>query len=261
VPKQTRPAKRRIDLLLVEKGLAESHARAQALVLAGSVTADGKPVAKPGTSVPQDAQLAVAPPERFVGRGGLKLEYALDAFGLEVSGKVAVDVGASTGGFTDCLLKRGAARVYAVDVGKGQLDWRLRQDSRVTVKEGVNARYPLELPEKADLATVDVSFISVTKVIPPAAGVLKPGGHVVVLVKPQFEAERGEVGKGGVVRDPAAHAKVLGRFIDWATDNGFRVGGLVASPIEGAEGNREFFVLLEREAISREQSAVGREAQ
>ena len=261
MPKQTKPAKRRIDLLLVEKCLAESQARAQALVLAGSVTVDGKPVAKPGIIVPQDAQLAVAAPERFVGRGGLKLEYALDAFGPEINGKVAVDVGASTGGFTDCLLKRGAARVYAVDVGKGQLDWRLRQDSRVIVKESVNARYPLELQEKADLATIDVSFISVTKVIPPAAGVLKPGGRVVVLVKPQFEAERGEVGRGGVVRDPATHAKVLGRFINWATDNGFRVEGLVASPIEGAEGNREFFVLLGMEANSRQHSAVGRGAQ
>jgi 23S rRNA (cytidine1920-2'-O)/16S rRNA (cytidine1409-2'-O)-methyltransferase len=260
VPNQTRPAKRRIDLLLVEKGLAESQARAQALVLAGSVTADGIAVVKPGTSVPQDAQLAVATAGRFVGRGGMKLEHALDAFGLEINGKVAVDVGSSTGGFTDCLLKRGAARVYAIDVGKGQLDWRLRQDNRVIVKEGVNARYPLGLPEKADLATVDVSFISVTKVIPPAAEVLKPGGHLAVLVKPQFEAERAEVGKGGVVRDPATHAKVLGRFINWATDNGFRVDGLVASPIEGAEGNREFFVLLGVEAIDHVQSAAGREA-
>jgi 23S rRNA (cytidine1920-2'-O)/16S rRNA (cytidine1409-2'-O)-methyltransferase len=246
-------------LLLVENGLAEDQRGAQALVMAGSVTADGKPVAKPGMSVPQNAQLAVAERARFVGRGGLKLEYALDAFGLEVMGKVALDVGASTGGFTDCLLKRGAARVYAVDVGKGQLDWRLRQDGRVTVKEGINARYPLELPEAVDLATVDVSFISVTKVIMPAAEALKPAGSLVVLVKPQFEARKTEVGKGGVVRDPAMHARVLGRFINWATDNGFRVEGLVASPIEGAEGNREFFVLLGKEAAGRQQPAGSEE--
>ncbi len=239
-----RETKVRIDLLLVEKGLAENQALAQALVLAGKVTADGKGVAKPGMLVASDSSLAVAERDPFVGRGGIKLAYALDAFHIDVSGRVALDVGASTGGFTDCLLKRGAVRVYAIDVGKGQLDWRLRKDPRVVVKERVNARYPLEMPEMADIATIDVSFISVTKVIPSAAEALKQGSLLVVLIKPQFEADEREVGKGGVVRDPAVHAIVLGRFIKWATANGFRILGLVASPIRGAEGNSEFFMLL-----------------
>ena len=238
--------------------MADSQSNAQALVLAGKVTAAGNSIAKPGTLVSEDAELVVARREPFVGRGGVKLEYALDTFGIDVSGKVAVDVGSSTGGFTDCLLKRGAARVYAFDVGKGQLDWRLRKDPRVVVREGVNARYPLELPEAVDLATIDVSFISVTKVIPSAASALKTGGYLVVLVKPQFEAERGEVGRGGVVREPAIHATVLGRFIKWATDDGFRVKGLVASPIAGAEGNREFFVLLRKDEQGGDETASER---
>jgi 23S rRNA (cytidine1920-2'-O)/16S rRNA (cytidine1409-2'-O)-methyltransferase len=245
VPKKP-VARRRIDLMLVENGLAENQARAQALVLAGKVTAAGHGVAKPGTLVPGDAALAVSEPEPFVGRGGLKLEHALDAFGIETTGKVAIDIGASTGGFTDCLLQRGAARVYAIDVGKGQLDWRLRQDPRVVVVEGVNARYPLTLPEVADIATIDVSFISVTRVIPSAADAIKPGGDIVVLVKPQFEAQRREVGKGGIVSDPVTHARVLGRVVLWSTAHDFRLRGLVASPITGASGNREFFVLIRR---------------
>ncbi len=245
-----RETKVRIDLLLVEKGLAKSQALAQALVLAGKVTADGKMVAKPGMLVARDSSLAVAERDAFVGRGGIKLAYALDAFHIDACRRVALDVGASTGGFTDCLLKRGAARVYAIDVGKGQLDWRLRRDPRVVVKEGVNARYPLELPEMADIATVDVSFISVTKVIPSAVEALKQGGLLVVLIKPQFEAQEREVGKGGVVRNPAVHAVVLGRFVKWAIANGFRILGLVASPIQGAEGNSEFLVLLGTEPSS-----------
>ncbi|OGO39959.1 MAG: hypothetical protein A2147_04635 [Chloroflexi bacterium RBG_16_57_8] len=236
--------KRRIDLLLVERGLAESQAMAQALVMAGKVTADGKAVGKPGMPIAEDAELALAAPPPFVGRGGIKLEYALEQFKLDVSGKVAADIGASTGGFTDCLLKRGDGRVYAIDVGKGQLDWRLRKDPRVVVMEGVNARFRLNLPEKVDLATIDVSFISVEKVIPSVAESVKEGGHLVVLIKPQFEALRREVGRRGIVSDPAVHARVLGRFINWMTAKGFRLGGLVSSPIPGASGNREFFVLL-----------------
>ena len=173
-------------------------------------------------------------------------QHALDSFGIDVAGRVAVDIGASTGGFTDCLLQRGVVKVYAVDVGKGQLDWRLRRDHRVVVMEGVNARFPLALPETADLATVDVSFISVTMVILTAANAIKPGGDIVVLLKPQFEAHRREVGRGGVVRDPVVHARVIGRVVRWAAGNGFWLKGLVASPITGASGNREFLVLLSR---------------
>ena len=232
--------------MLVQRGLAESQAMAQSLVMAGRVTANGAVVVKAGAPVRHDAELYVQPSELFVSRGGVKLEHAVSVFGIDVSGKIAADVGSSTGGFTDCLLKHGATRVYAIDVGKGQLDWRLRRDARVVVKEGVNARYPVELPESVDLITMDVSFISVTKVIPSIAPLLKSEGLLIVLVKPQFEAKRGEVGKGGVITDPTVHAAVLGRFVSWAVGSGFRVKGLVSSPIEGASGNREFFVLLNR---------------
>jgi 23S rRNA (cytidine1920-2'-O)/16S rRNA (cytidine1409-2'-O)-methyltransferase len=236
--------KRRIDSLLVERGLVESRARAQALIMAGEVVVDGKAVAKSGTMVAEEAVITVVEPPPFVGRGGLKLDYALDRFKLDVSSRVAVDIGASTGGFTDCLLKRGVKRVYAVDVGYGQLDYRLRQDSRVVVMERVNARYPINLPEKVDLVTIDVSFISVEKVIPSVARLMKTDGNLLVLIKPQFEARRREVGKGGIIKKSELHARVLGRFIAWAIKNNFRLGGLVASPILGASGNREFFVLL-----------------
>jgi 23S rRNA (cytidine1920-2'-O)/16S rRNA (cytidine1409-2'-O)-methyltransferase len=236
--------KRRIDSLLVERGLVESRAKAQALIMAGEVVVDGKAVAKYGTLVAEEAVITVVEPPPFVGRGGLKLDYALDRFGLDVSSRVAADIGASTGGFTDCLLKRGVKRVYAIDVGYGQLDYRLRQDSRVVVMERVNARYPIDLPEKVDLATIDVSFISVEKIIPSVARLVKKDGNLLVLVKPQFEAKRREVGKGGIIKQPELHARVLGRFIAWAIKNRFRLGGLVTSPILGASGNREFFVLL-----------------
>jgi 23S rRNA (cytidine1920-2'-O)/16S rRNA (cytidine1409-2'-O)-methyltransferase len=237
-------AKRRIDSLLVERGLVESRAKAQALVMAGEVVVEGRTVIKPGTLVAEEAVISLLPPPPFVSRGGSKLDYALDYFQLEVTSKVAADIGASTGGFTDCLLQKGASKVYAVDVGYGQLDYRLRQDRRVVVMERVNARYPFSLPEKVDLATIDLSFISVEKVIPSVAQLLKDDGYIIVLLKPQFEAKRSEVGKGGIVRKPLVHARVLGRFIAWVVNNGFRLGGLVASPILGAEGNTEFFLLL-----------------
>ncbi|MDD5591251.1 MAG: TlyA family RNA methyltransferase [Dehalococcoidales bacterium] len=238
--------KKRIDSLLIERGLVETRARAQALVMAGKVVVGGKTVAKAGTLVAEDAEVTVAEPPPFVGRGGIKLDHALSQFGLDVSGKVAVDIGASTGGFTDCLLKRGARRVYAVDVGYGQLDYRLRQDPRVVVMERINARYPFVLPEKADLATFDLSFISVEKVIPSVVGLLVDDGYLLVLLKPQFEARKGEVGRGGVVKRPEIQARVLGRFITWLIEHGLRLGGLVASPIAGASGNREFVVMLRR---------------
>ncbi len=229
---------------MVEKGLAESRAKSQALVMAGEVEGDGKVVLKPGTLIPEEASITVLKPPLYVSRGGIKLEYALDQFKLDVRGKVAVDIGASTGGFTDCLLKRGASRVYAIDVGYGQLDYRLRQDRRVVVMEGVNARYPISLPEKVDLATIDISFISVEKVIPPVVGLLKEDGYLVVLVKPQFEARREEVGRGGLIKDPLLHATILGRFVAWVVEHKLRLKGLIASPILGASGNKEFFVLL-----------------
>jgi 23S rRNA (cytidine1920-2'-O)/16S rRNA (cytidine1409-2'-O)-methyltransferase len=210
----------------------------------GEVEVEGKTITKSGTLVAEGAAITIRKPPPFVSRGGIKLDAALDHFQLDVSSLVVADIGASTGGFTDCLLKRGAKRVYAVDVGYGQLDYRLRQDKRVVVMERVNARYPIPLPEKVDLATVDLSFISVEKVIPVVAPLVKEGGCLVVLIKPQFEAKRSEVGKGGIVKQATIHARVLGRFISWMVEHGFRLGGLLASPILGASGNREFFVLL-----------------
>jgi len=228
----------------MERELVESLAKARALIMAGEVLVDGKAVIKSGTLIAEEAAITIVEPPPFVSRGGLKLDYALDQFQIDVSSNVVADVGASTGGFTDCLLKRGASRIYAIDVGYGQLAYRLRQDSQVVVMERVNARYPITLPEKIDLATVDVSFISVERVIPPMAELLKDSGYLLVLIKPQFEARRQEVGKGGVIKQPVMHARVLGRFIAWLIEHSFKLVGLVASPILGASGNKEFFVLL-----------------
>lgn len=236
----------RLDNLLVERGLAESRAKAQAMIMAGDVSVGGSTATKVGMLLDESVEVAIVEPPPFVGRGGIKLNYALSEFGLDISGGVVADIGASTGGFTDCLLKRGASRVYAVDVGYGQLDYRLRRDKRVVVMDRVNARYLFSLPEKVDLVTVDVSFISIEKVIPSVASLLKDSGYLVVLLKPQFEAKKREVGKGGVIREPQVQARVLGRFIIWLISHGFRLGGLVASPILGASGNREFFILLQR---------------
>ncbi len=172
------------------------------------------------------------------------MTHALGQFHLDGTSLVAIDVGASTGGFTDCLLKQGASWVYAVDVGYGQLDYRMRIDPRVVVMERVNAHYPFSLPEPVDLATIDLSFISLEKVVPNVARLVRPGGKMICLVKPQFEARRDQVGKGGLVKDPSVHARVLGRFISWAIEEGFRIGGLTPSPIRGASGNKEFFILL-----------------
>ncbi len=237
--------KRRIDLLLVERGLADSPQQALAILMAGQVTVDGRPVTKAGALVDVGARLEVETPPQYVGRGGIKLAHALQSFQLDVKGMTALDVGASTGGFTDCLLQHGATRVYAVDVGRGQLHMRLRQDPRVVVMERVNARNPFQLPETVDVATVDVSFISLTRVLPSVAEHVRSGGHIVALVKPQFEAERRQVGKGGIIRDPAVHAEVLARLIVWAVEHGFRLRGLTPSPLLGDAGNREFFLLLE----------------
>lgn len=236
--------RKRLDLLLVERGLAPTREQAQSLIMAGSVTVAGVVVDKPGTKVEEDAALAVASAPRFVSRGGLKLEKALDAFGLDVTGQVVVDTGASTGGFTDCVLQRGAARVYAVDVGYGQLDWRLRSDPRVVVMERTNVRYLTSLPEPADLAVMDLSFISLRLVIPPVARLLREGGRMVVLVKPQFEAGRQQVGKGGVVRDPEIHRSVLRGLVEWGDREGYGVRKVTVSPVRGPAGNVEFLALV-----------------
>ena len=250
-----KPPRVRADVLLVERGLADSRERAQALVMEGLVYSPTGRVLKPGAPISTDTHLELKGGLQYVSRGGIKLAHALDHFGLDVSGTVGLDVGASTGGFTDCLLQRKARRVYALDVGHGQLDYRLRQDTRVLVLERINARYPFALPPfsetepndtggTVDIATVDVAFISATKVIPSVASHVREGGALIVLVKPQFEARRGEVGRGGVIRDPGVQARVLARVIGWVVKAGFRLRNLVPSPILGDAGNREFFLLL-----------------
>ena len=228
----------------MSRGLADTESKARALIMSGEVTVGGKVVDKAGNLVDQNATIEIAQKPPYVSRGGIKLAYALDEFKLDVASLIAMDVGASTGGFTDCLLQHGVSRVYAIDVGYGQLDYKMRQDDRVVVKEKTNVHYPFLLSEKADLATIDLSFISVTKVIPNIIEHLKPSGYIVVLLKPQFEARKQEVDKGGIIRDPMVHARVLGRFIIWAIDYGLRLRGVVASPITGAEGNQEFLLLL-----------------
>ncbi len=235
----------RLDLLLVERGLAASRERARALVLAGRVLVDKALVSKAGTQVRPDADVSLVRPDHpYVGRGGVKLAHALDVFGLGVEGRDALDIGASTGGFTDVLLQRGARSVIALDVGHGQLDWRLRNDPRVVVIEGVNARTLTRsrLPHLVDIVTIDVSFISLRLILPQVPGLLRPAADVVALVKPQFEAGRDKVGRRGLVTDPAVHARVLAEVRDAAEDAGLRRIGETQSPITGATGNREFLV-------------------
>lgn len=242
----------RIDKLLVERGLADSRTKAQALVMAGLVLVNEQRVAKPSDNTPLDAQIRLKgaddPSSRYVGRGGLKLEAALREFAIDVSGLVCIDVGASTGGFTDCLLQHGAASVVALDVGHNQLDWRLRNDARVTVQEGVNARYlkPENFSVRFDLAVMDVSFISATKVMPALIPLLADAGRLITLIKPQFEVGRGEVGSGGIVREPEKHTRVIGEVNQAATHLGLRVVGLIESPLQGADGNREFLALYQK---------------
>jgi 23S rRNA (cytidine1920-2'-O)/16S rRNA (cytidine1409-2'-O)-methyltransferase len=239
--------KLRLDQLLVERGLVESRQKAQALILAGSVLINKQKVEKPGHSVPSDASVEILGGLPFVSRGGVKLDAALTQFNIDVSGKVAIDIGASTGGFTDSLLQRGAMRVYAVDVGATQLDWRVRTDPRVIVKDQTNARYlaHTDIPELCDIAVCDVSFISVTLIVPAVPALLKPQGEMVILIKPQFEVGRADVGKGGIVRDPELHRaacdKVRGavELLGYATE-------LMDSPITGAEGNKEFLLHAHR---------------
>ncbi len=237
-------SKRRLDSLLVERGLAPTREKARATIMAGQVLVADRPMTKAGSLVGENEPLQVLSASRYVSRGGDKLERALAAFRVDVAGLVAADIGASTGGFTDCLLQHGAARVYAVDVGYGQLDYRLRNDSRVVVMERLNARRLQGLPELIDIITIDVSFISLQKVLPALAPLLRPGGGIVALFKPQFQAERGEVQKGGVIRDPLLHATLIGRFTAWAMANGFWISNLTRSPLLGPAGNAEVFLHL-----------------
>ena len=242
-----RPARRvRVDVLLVERGHAPSREKAQALLLAGLVTSDGMRLDKPGKSIATDAPLEVAAGRRFVGRGALKLGPALTRFSIAVAGRDAIDVGASTGGFTQVLLEAGAARVIALDVGRGQLDWSLRNDARVVLQEGVNVRYldPGTLPFRPSLATIDVSFISLRQVLEPTCACLTPGADIVALVKPQFEVGRGLVGKGGIVRDPALWDQVLAELIAFAALHRLGPAGIARSALPGASGNIEFFLHL-----------------
>jgi len=238
--------RRRLDLLLVDHGLVESREKARALIMAGEAVVEGQVVTKPAALFPVEARVSLRAPLPYVSRGGFKLAKALDEFGIDVTGLVAIDVGASTGGFTDCLLQRGARRVYAVDVGYGQLDYRLRNDPRVVVMDRTNIRYLESLPEPIDLATIDVSFISLEKVLPAVMKLLKDGGQIIALIKPQFEAGRDEVGKGGVVRDPGVHRRVIHRLQEWSERHHLLWRGLITSPILGAEGNKEFLAWLEK---------------
>ena len=242
----------RIDKLLVERGLAESRTKAQAMVMAGAVLANEQRISKPSDLIPTDAEIRVKgaddPASRYVGRGGLKLEAALRDFEVDVEDRVCLDVGASTGGFTDCLLQHGAGRVIAIDVGHNQIDWRLRTDPRVEVREGVNARYlkPEDFDTQFDLIVMDVSFISATKVLPALVPLLKHDGRLITLIKPQFEVGRGEVGKGGIVREPEKRARVVDEVNRAAEQLGLLARKVIESPVRGADGNVEFLALYEK---------------
>lgn len=251
--------KQRLDRLMAERGLAPSREKAQALIMAGQVLVDDRVVDKAGQQVSPEAGIRIRGEQLpYVSRGGLKLKGALDEFGLDVSGLLALDVGASTGGFTDCLLQAGAARVVAVDVGYGQLAWKLKSDPRVHSMERTNIRHltPDRLGCRPDLAVIDASFISLSKVLPATVALLRPGGRIIALIKPQFEVGRGQVGKGGIVRDPAAHERAVAGVRQAAQELGLTVAGLCDSPITGADGNREFLILLDMPADAGEEGEV-----
>jgi len=244
-------AKIRLDVALVERGLAETRAAAQRLVMAGLVFSGERRLDKPGHAIAADMPIEVrGQPHPYVSRGGLKLEKALDHFAIPVAGRVALDVGASTGGFTDCLLQRGAAKVYAIDVGTNQLAWKLRTDPRVISREKTNIREVTreQAPEPIDLIVCDASFIGLRTALPAALALTAPGAHLVALIKPQFEVGKGRVGKGGIVREPALHAEVCATISEWlANQPGWRVLGITESPIEGADGNKEFLIAAKLE--------------
>jgi 23S rRNA (cytidine1920-2'-O)/16S rRNA (cytidine1409-2'-O)-methyltransferase len=238
----------RLDSILVQRGLASSRNRAQAVIRAGEVTVNGHRFDKPGMTVPLDSVIEVREPPPYVGRGGLKLEAALAAFEIDPRDRSCLDVGASTGGFTDCLLQRGARQVFAVDVGRAQLAWPLRQDARVINMERTDIRRVSSLPLPIELAVIDVAFISLRLVLPSVAPLLGEGADLIALVKPQFEAGRDRVGRGGIVRDPEVHREVLQEVLAWSRQQGWRARGLMDSPIQGSAGNREFLLWLDRES-------------
>lgn len=251
--------KERLDILLVKKGLAPSREKAKAMIMSGNVFVDGQREDKAGTSFPEEVSIEIhGNTLKYVSRGGLKLEKAMNHFDITLEGKVCMDIGASTGGFTDCMLQNGAAKVYAVDVGYGQFAWKLRQDERVVCMEKTNIRYvtPQDIDDVLDFASVDVSFISLTKVLGPAKELLRDGGQMVCLIKPQFEAGREKVGKKGVVRDKAVHLEVIETVLAFAREIGFKVQNLEYSPIKGPEGNIEYLMHIEKNVTEAEEVLI-----
>ncbi len=238
------PKRTRLDVALVEQGLCESREKARRAIMAGQIRRGDQVLNKASILVDPGAELSLAEPPRFVGRGGLKLEGALDHFAIDPTGATALDIGASTGGFTDCLLQRGAARVYAIDVGHGQMAWKIRNDPRVVVRENLNARHlsRADIPEQIDLCVIDVSFISLTLILPNAFELITPTGVILALIKPQFELRPEDVGRGGIVSDPALHEKAQQKIWDFITAQGRAVAGIVPAPITGTDGNQEFFI-------------------
>jgi 23S rRNA (cytidine1920-2'-O)/16S rRNA (cytidine1409-2'-O)-methyltransferase len=243
--------KSRLDQLLVGRGLFPSREQARRAILAGNVSVGTRIAAKPSELLDEQTAIAVKPTRKYVGRGALKLESALEHFDIDVHGKTALDIGASTGGFTDCMLQRGAEKVYAVDVGYGQLDWKLRNDPRVIVLEKINARFLTrdQVPELVDVCVIDVSFISLTLILPNAMALLRPDGIILALIKPQFELQRPEVGKGGIVRDPRLHQKAQDKIVAFVNDLGHVVDGIAPAAIKGADGNQEFFACIRKQSV------------
>src|SRR5215471_13301499 len=243
--------KLRLDQLLFGRGMFPSREQARRAILAGEISVATRVADKPSELLEEQTEIEVKPARKYVGRGALKLESALDHFHIDVQGKTALDIGASTGGFTDCMLQRGAERVYAVDVGYGQLDWKLRNDPRVIVLEKVNARFldGERIPELVDVCVIDVSFISLTLILPNAFALLKPSGVILALIKPQFELQRSDVGKGGVVRDPLLHQKAQDKIVAFVDDLGHVVVGIAPSAIKGADGNQEFFACIRKRSV------------
>ena len=245
------PKKLRLDQLLVGRGFFPSREQARRAILAGNVSVGTRIAAKPSELLDEQTAIGVKPTRKYVGRGALKLESALDYFHIDLHGKTALDIGASTGGFTDCILQRGAEKVYAVDVGYGQLDWKLRNDPRVIVVEKINARFLTgeHVPEVVDICVIDVSFISLTLILPNAIALLKPDGVILALIKPQFELQRSEVGKGGIVRDPRLHQKAQDKIVAFVDDLGHVVTGTAPAAIKGADGNQEFFACIRKRSV------------
>jgi 23S rRNA (cytidine1920-2'-O)/16S rRNA (cytidine1409-2'-O)-methyltransferase len=245
------PKKLRLDQLLVGRGLFSSREQARRAILAGEVSVDTRIIDKPAELLDHETPISVKPSRKYVGRGGLKLESALDHFQIDLQGKTALDIGASTGGFTDCMLQRGAAKVYAVDVGYGQFDWKLRNDPRAIVLEKINARFLTrdQIPELVDVCVIDVSFISLTLILPNALALLKPTGMILALIKPQFELQRADVGKGGIVRDPRLHQKAQDKIVAFVNDLGHVVAGIAPAAIKGTDGNQEFFACIRRQSV------------